>query len=623
MSLEGAHREVDVVVRPAQLRGQVVAEADAQGGIQHELVAAEEASALDPGEEAHGPAPVRVHEQEEAVVVVLPGRHVHDAGEREGLEQPLVATAGGEADLRAVPELDFAADGVALRFLVAVEVPEAVVEHARAELLDPALARRAEAAPDVAVELAVAGAAEETDLGVEVLADLGIAETPAPERGTVAAVEAETMVPASEAGGFRSSRPARDVRELPDADLAVDGVGPVVVTVRRQRAGALAVDDQHAGPAPVAVLAAKARDREVVAVDVPQVIRLHVQETDVESTGPAGQAGAAEDRHGHAAAQADPPAEEEFRAAPERGPAADAEETGVLQEEGPLFGEEQAEAVEIDLLIVGFHLGEVRVDGQVKRQARGDAVLEVHADVAVVGAALHVVAGRAQDVRSQLEIALAGRFHADQVPGFRHPEQVVLAAEMGPERRFVLAPDVALEVQAPDRAARSVPETAEGNRHLGAPAVLAAHRSHRPGRVPVQVGAARTEAARGTPSASTALVRELAVVLDSRDVRAEDEAVLPVAEGVQDDAEAVLVLEPGVAAAVGDRQGGGLPVEADDGDVEGGVVEGDPHLGPFARRFAFERLHLLEAGAEIDVEPELLAEDVAVDDRRLRETHRL
>ena len=57
--------------------------------------------------------------------------------------------------------------------------------------------------------------------------------------------------------------------------------------------------------------------------------------------------------------------------------------------------------------------------------------------------------------------------------------------------------------------------------------------------------------------------------------------------------------------------------EADDGDVEGGVVEGDPHFGPFARRFAFERFDLLEAGSEVDVEPEILAEDVAVDDGRL------
>ena len=426
------------------------------------------------------------------------------------------------------------------------------------------------------------------------------------------------MVPASQAGGFRPGRPARHVRELPDSYLAVDGVGPVVVAVRRQRAGALAVDDQHAGPAPVAVLAAEPRDGEVVAVEVPQLVGLHVQEADVEPAGPTGQAGAAEDGHGHAAAQADPAAEEEFGAAPERGPAADAEETGVIQEEGSLLGEEQAETVQVDLLIVGLHLGEVGVDRHVEREARGDAVLEVHADFAVVDAAVHVLASRAQDVGSQLQIALARRFHADQVPGFRHPEHVVLAAEVGPERGLVLAPDVALEVQAPDRAVRSVPETAEGNRHLRAPAEGAARRPHCPGGVPVQIGAAGTAAAGGT--AATSLVRELAVVLDARDVRPEDETVLPVAVRVENDPEAVLVLEHGVAAAVGDRQGGSVPVEADDGEVEVGFVEGDPHFGPFARRLAFERLHLLEAGAEVDIEPELLAEHVAVDHGGLGET---
>ncbi len=62
---------------------------------------------------------------------------------------------------------------------------------------------------------------------------------------------------------------------------------------------------------------------------------------------------------------------------------AELERRRVLEEERPLLGEEQIEARQVDLLLVGLDLREVGVDGDVERQVRPDSPLHVEADVAV------------------------------------------------------------------------------------------------------------------------------------------------------------------------------------------------------------------------------------------------
>ena len=431
-----------------------------------------------------------------------------------------------------------------------VEVPEAVVVDAGPELLDPTLAGGPKLTADVAVELPVAGAAEETDLRIEVLAYLRVAGSPAPERRAVGTAEAETVVAAGEARGLGLPHPAGEFGVVADPDLPVDRVRAVEVAVGRQGARTLAVDDEHARPAAVAVLAAYARDAEVVAVNLAEIVGLHVQEADVQAARLAGESDPTQDGDRLAAGEADPPAEEEFHPAAEGTPAADPELARVLQEEGPLFGEEEAETVEVDLLIVGLDLREVRVQGHIEREARGDAVLEVHAAVpfgAAIGDA--VVASRGHGIRGQLEVALAGRDQTDQRAGLGHPVQTVLPGEVRPEGGLVLAPDVALEVDAPGAGPGVEAETAEGNRHLGAPPEVADAGPDGPGGVPVQVGARRGAAGERTTAAGP-LVGHLAVILDATDVGAEHERVLPVAVGVEDEAKAVLVAERNVAPAV-------------------------------------------------------------------------
>ena len=58
----------------------------------------------------------------------------------------------------------------------------------------------------------------------------------------------------------------------------------------------------------------------------------------------------------------------------------EAEDVGPFQEELPLLGIEQAEAGQVELLLVGFDLGEIGVDGQVGGDVRSQAGLDVQAD---------------------------------------------------------------------------------------------------------------------------------------------------------------------------------------------------------------------------------------------------
>ena len=176
----------------------------------------------------------------------------------------------------------------------------------------------------------------------------------------------------------------RDQRVAADAPLAVEGIGPVVVVVRRDVADADAVDEDAADRRPIRQLAADAHHAEVVAGRARrQLLGLHVQQPDVPEAHLPRDAAAAEDRNLLAVVvDADAAAEEQVDFAR----VAHREEAGVLQEERPLLGEEQVEAIEVHLLVVDLHLREVGVVGAVERQAGRDVVLGVDAHLAEVHA---------------------------------------------------------------------------------------------------------------------------------------------------------------------------------------------------------------------------------------------
>ena len=199
------------------------------------------------------------------------------------------------------------------------------------------------------------------------------------------------MVVVFDTGRLGSRDEAREHGVLPDPHLPVERVGPAVVAVLGESADADTVGKESADRRSVRQIAADSDDGEITARqaivlgvdrDVQQldVVGLHVQQADVELAGLARHAPAAVDRNGLARrTDPDPTTEEQLDLAG----IADREEAGVLQEERALLREEQIEAIEVDLLIVDLDLREIGVDGAVEREARRQAVLDVHSGIAV------------------------------------------------------------------------------------------------------------------------------------------------------------------------------------------------------------------------------------------------
>ncbi len=143
----------------------------------------------------------------------------------------------------------------------------------------------------------------------------------------------------------------------------------------------------------------------------------HVDQADSLATGATGEPCAADDRYGlrlgeACALQADATGKEQQqvgRAKELLG--AEVEDAGVFQEEVALLGEEEGEARQVDLFVVGLHLGEVRVERQVEREPGGQAELRIGAEVTVelevAIAWTHIVlTGLAQDVRLHVQVEL-------------------------------------------------------------------------------------------------------------------------------------------------------------------------------------------------------------------------
>ena len=229
--------------------------------------------------------------------------------------------------------------------------------------------------------------------------------------------------------------------------------------------------------------------------------------------------------------------------------AAHRENAGVLEKERSFLGKEQVEAIEIDLLLVHLDLREVRAVGQVEGQGGGDGVLQIDAGVAQPNRAAALVAVRqvAGDVRDDLQTALRRRrVNPGQLPRQRQPQQVVLAGQRRPVDDLVAAADVPLDVHAPGLdLADGIAQGPERNGELGAPAGVRQRRAHLPYAVPVAVepGAGATRRGGAAPQATLPGVHHLPVVLLPRRAGAEDETALPVEEGVENDLDAVSIVE--------------------------------------------------------------------------------
>src|SRR5690606_4243560 len=121
----------------------------------------------------------------------------------------------------------------------------------------------------------------------------------------------------------------------------------------------------------------------------------------------------------------------------------------------------------------------------------------------------------------------------------RQSIEVELTRDRGPERPLVASPDVALEVDAPRLvAAGREADRAERDRELRRPPDVGNGRAHFPRAVPVEVetgtraGLLRLAAAEA--AAALPFIGHLAVVLETRRIGAEHEAVQPIPIRVKD-----------------------------------------------------------------------------------------
>src|SRR5262249_4378977 len=150
---------------------------------------------------------------------------------------------------------------------------------------------------------------------------------------------------------------------------------------------------------------------------------------------------------------------------------AEGEQTGILEKELTLLRKEEAEASQVHLLLVRFHLREVRVVGEVAGEARWDRGFHVEAGV---GAAVVRPRDReraiGREVRDRIRLDLqihAGRrrLQADEVGvlrGQHEPRAAAPRVAWVHERDLVLPAVDAHYLQAPIlRAARGISQRLE------------------------------------------------------------------------------------------------------------------------------------------------------------------
>ncbi len=190
-------------------------------------------------------------------------------------------------------------------------------------------------------------------------------------------------------------------------------------------------------------------------LDFRQAVGAHVQEPDVHPGGPPRETAAPFDRNLLARGHSDPSAVKELgptaRATGQEGEA-DREEVRVLQKEGSLLGKEKAEAGQVHLLVIHLDLREVRVHGEIQRQALRDSDLRVDPRLERIGH-LGIDGGyptcRSQDVRRDRCHTAGRQLKAPELPRFRQAVEPELARNSRPNHLLVLASDVPSDVQAP------------------------------------------------------------------------------------------------------------------------------------------------------------------------------
>ena len=387
-----------------------------------------------------------------------------------------------------------------------------------------------------------------------------------------------------------------------------------------------AIGEHGAHEAARSHVALDAQCAEVGARIAESLVLQHAQEAYRLAPRAARQPDAAQHRH-LALVLLDPDAarkEEQERWRLEQRACAELEDTRVLEEELALLGQEQVEARQVHDLVVGFHLREVGVGGEVEHEAGAHLPLGVGAHRRVVVARqravvlpLQVRAHEAVRLQLQVQARVLEAGKAQQVARPAHAVEPALGAgPRAPQRLLALPANEALHVEAPRLGAvvRRVAQAAKRDRELRRPALGRAARGDPPHRAPVGVVA-------------RALVAHQRLELRAVRVGGEQERVPVVVERVDQDRDAVVarpdrpVVEARLQQPVALQDPADHPlrlaVERAHADVERRVVVQHAHLGRLARRLALLRLALPEARGRLGQRPRRLVEDTVDLQRRL------
>ena len=282
--------------------------------------------------------------------------------------------------------------------------------------------------------------------------------------------------------------------------------------------------------------------------EVVHLAHTHAEYPELGAAYPASQLSARADRHLLAFQQSHPAAEERIDVGAGPGDAAgrarararEAEHACVLKEERPLLGEEEREAVQVDLAQVDLGLSEIRVHRADHPQARRDPVGDVQAGFRAhvrrprTVEAQRIAADEGTDLHTD---SLVQPFERADLSRLGNLEELCLEPGSRPSDILQSPIDLAREVEAPDAPFVREAQALEGNHELCGPAGLGPARPHVPGRIPVRV---QLPVGVGEP------VHER-----TRRVRGEVEGVSLVPEGVEEDLDAVVRVEIAVARQLG------------------------------------------------------------------------
>ncbi len=180
------------------------------------------------------------------------------------------------------------------------------------------------------------------------------------------------MLAVSDARSRRPRKKSGDQPGRPYSPATVGRKGLIVIVVSGKIAGCQPADVDRANIRTGSKFPLHSRHGEVIGRRDSQLFFcLHVEEPDVDRACLARQSAAANNRDLLAAVvDTDATTEEELGLAG----AAYGKQAGVLEKERPFFREEQVEAIEIDLLLVNFHLRKVGVVGGIEGETGRQAV---------------------------------------------------------------------------------------------------------------------------------------------------------------------------------------------------------------------------------------------------------